>query len=161
MKRLRYIFSTLFLVLFTQHLLSTEYEFQGKHFIASYYDCDEQAINDVTALSNAFHDAAKASGATILNSVGHVFEPTGLTLVILLSESHASIHTYPEKKSCFVDLFTCGSKCRSEEFDQVLRNYLKPGHVSVQIIERGDTINTGELPLCSLKIAQTQENSSP
>ena len=72
--------------------------------------------------------AVEACGATLLNSARHVFPPDGMTIVMLLSESHASIHTYPEHNSCFVDLFTCGLDCQAEEFDAVLRscNFARP-----------------------------------
>src|SRR5690348_2184630 len=85
-----------------------DYRFYGRHFIASYLDCDEEALNNVVKLSEAMHQAAAASGATVLKGSEYIFPPTGLTMVLLLSESHASIHTYPEHRACFIDLFTCG-----------------------------------------------------
>jgi S-adenosylmethionine/arginine decarboxylase-like enzyme len=63
-----------------------------------------------------------------------------LTMVFLLSESHASIHTYPEHGACFVDLFTCGNKCSGEKFDQALREYLKPAHVTARVLIRDEGI---------------------
>lgn len=119
-----------------------EYEFRGVHFMAEYCGCDEKALTDIDALRKAMHDAALASGATILESVDHVFAPNGLTLVILLSESHASIHTYPEHRSCFVDLFTCGDHCSSKGFDAVLRAYLKPTDAYQKILIRSETIES-------------------
>ncbi len=113
-----------------------QYLFRGKHFIASYAGCDEKALTDVEQLRTVMEDAAKQSGATILDSSYYVFPPDGLTMVILLSESHASIHTYPEHKSCFVDLFTCGDKCSNEKFDECLRSYLKPTSVHEKILIR-------------------------
>ncbi|HSX12769.1 MAG TPA: adenosylmethionine decarboxylase [Rhabdochlamydiaceae bacterium] len=118
-----------------------EYEFKGVHFMAEYCECDEQALTDIETLKKVVHEAALASGATILESVDHLFPPHGLTLVILLSESHASIHTYPEHKSCFVDLFTCGDHCSANEFDAVLRAYLKPITAHHKTLIRSETIN--------------------
>lgn len=117
-----------------------EYAFCGKHFIASYSGCNQEALNDYKRLEEVMLEAASASGATILNSSKHVFPPSGLTMVILLSESHASIHTYPEFQSCFVDLFTCGDRCSSDRFDQVLRDYLAPEKVSTHSLIRHDDI---------------------
>ena len=116
------------------------YEFHGEHYLASYFDCDQSAITDVHALKAALLQAAGKSGATILESVDHVFPPNGFTMVILLSESHASIHTYPEHRACFVDLFTCGSHCSYKKFDEALKQYLKPGRVSQKILERHQAI---------------------
>ncbi len=102
------------------------YDFLGHHLIASYVDCDSMALNDQVALVAAMEKAVKASGATLLDSAKHVFPSGGLTMVLLLAESHASIHTYPEHNACFVDLFTCGESCSVENFDAVLTAYLCP-----------------------------------
>lgn len=112
------------------------YAFEGKHFMASYYDCDAEALVNLEALEQAMAEAVKASGATILGSATHHFLPDGLTLVFLLSESHASIHTYPEHRCCFVDLFTCGDQCHAEPFDAQLRSYLRPGDAQTQQLMR-------------------------
>lgn len=115
------------------------FHFRGVHFLASYSECDQTALRDVEALQKAMLDSIEKCGAHILNSSEYVFHPDGLTMVILLSESHASIHTYPEHGACFVDLFTCGNKCSWEKFDAVLREYLKPKDVDhrVMIRDRG------------------------
>ena len=112
------------------------YEFYGKHFIASYFECDQQAIGDEKKLQEVLKDAARASGAEILESSSYVFDTGGLTQAILLSESHASIHTYPEYGSCFVDRFTCGHRCDWKEFDQVMQDYLKPKKSQIQVLIR-------------------------
>jgi S-adenosylmethionine decarboxylase len=112
------------------------YEFYGKHFMASYLDCDQEAILDNKRLQEVLLEAARACGAEVLNSSSYEFQPTGLTQVVLLSESHASIHTYPEHQSCFVDLFTCGHRCDWKAFDEVMQNYLKPKNPQTQVIIR-------------------------
>jgi S-adenosylmethionine decarboxylase len=119
---------------------STDYQFYGKHFLVSYCDCDQEALRDTAQLSKVMSQAAEASGATILKTSEYVFSPDGLTMVILLSESHASIHTYPEHGACFVDLFTCGDRCSHEKFDAVLRDYLKPGNVDGRLLIRNQGI---------------------
>ena len=117
-----------------------EYAFKGVHFMADYCSCDEKALTNVKMLKEAMLDAAKASGATVLDVVDYLFPPDGLTMVILLSESHASIHTYPEHGSCFVDLFTCGDHCSYEGFDATLRAYLKPEQAAQKILIRSQNI---------------------
>lgn len=121
------------------------YEFAGKHFFASYLDCDLEALKDVDTLVAAMDEAVEASGATILGSKAHYFSPEAVTIVYLLSESHASIHTYPEHGACFVDLFTCGDSCSSEKFDKALRSYLKPQTVDAKLFVR--SAQTAEVPL--------------
>ena len=121
------------------------HEFFGRHLLASYTDCDPRALRDLGSLRVTVDRAVRASGATRLSSVEHVFPPHGLTMVVLLSESHASIHTYPEHNACFVDLFTCGRSCSAEQFDRVLRGYLRPGGVDCQVVVREQASHTDGL----------------
>ncbi len=124
--------------------LDKQYQFLGKHFIVSYAGCDPEALQNVEGLMQAMHEGVKQSGAQILNAASHVFPGNGLTMALLLSESHASIHTYPEHNACFVDLFTCGDHCHYAPFDQVLRDYLKPLSVNSKVLIRDESIN--EIP---------------
>lgn len=125
------------------------HEFSGKHFIASYLGCNLKSIADLTGMLETMDEAVKASGATILDRSFHIFPPNGMTVVYMLSESHASIHTYPEVGSCFVDLFTCGEHCSPILFDEILRNYLKPAQVNAKQFLRHE--NVEEIPLGAFK----------
>lgn len=113
-----------------------EYAFQGNHFIASYYGCAQEALLNKEELKEAMLIAAEASGAGTLKYIDHHFDGGGYTLAILLSESHASIHTYPEHNACFVDLFTCGEDCSHEDFNKVLISFLKPADAHIRSIKR-------------------------
>ena len=130
----------LFVVFIATGLLSAQdkaYEFNGKHFIASYSGCDHEALVNLEYLREAMVNAVEASGASLLGQCDYVFPTDGLTMVLLLSESHASIHTYPEYNTCFIDLFTCDEKCSSEAFDAVLQEYLKPEFIEKKLLLRG------------------------
>ena len=118
-----------------------DFAFKGTHFIASYSECDDTALRDVKALTIAMEKAVQACGAQILDSSCYIFPPDGMTMVFLLSESHASIHTYPEHKACFVDLFTCGDHCSFEKFDAALQEYLQPKVVNQKIMDRHQGID--------------------
>jgi len=130
----------IFLLLLLGRLFSSEYQFEGVHYLANYCDCNIEALSDVENLEEVIVKAATDAGANVLGKNAHIFPPCGLTLVLLLSESHASIHTYPEHKSCFVDFFTCGSNCSFQIFDRILRDYLKPKLVVDQIFLRNERI---------------------
>jgi S-adenosylmethionine decarboxylase len=136
----------LFLLLLPLVLFATSepYAFAGKHFLASYLDCNITALNDLDGLCQAMDEAVHASGATILNRYVHAFSPCGVTIMYTLSESHASIHTYPDVNACFVDLFTCGDHCASDPFDQLLRKYLMPQTVNARQFLRHTSIE--EIP---------------
>jgi S-adenosylmethionine decarboxylase len=124
------------LTTFDKSKQKNDHDFVGRHLIVTYYDCDPKALRNHKDLSVAMRAAVKASGAQLLEAAEYLFPPDGMTSVMLLSESHASIHTYPEHNACFVDLFTCGNKCRAEKFDMVLRSYLKPAGVNSRILIR-------------------------
>lgn len=135
---INFIFA-LFFISFLQAEEDEVHLFEGRHLVASYTGCDSQALTNLEALEQAFHEAVIASGATVLSTSKYVFAPDGLTMVILLSESHASIHTYPEYQSCFVDLFTCGPNCDSSKFAASLEKYLKPTEVDQRLILRNSS----------------------
>lgn len=124
-------------IIISQTLIAEDsHVFRGKHFIASYLDCDHTTLTDVLRLKKVMEEAVIASGASLLDQCDYVFPPNGLTMVFLLSESHASIHTYPEYNACFIDLFTCGSRASYETFDAILQEYLKPKRVEKKLLLR-------------------------
>jgi S-adenosylmethionine decarboxylase len=110
-----------------------EYKFEGSHYIASFKDCK---LIENTNLVLLFEDAIRQSGATILNYNEHKFPNGGITFVYLLSESHCSVHTYPEHNSLFIDLFTCGDKIDHTAFHSAIIDVLKPDQVSMQMLIR-------------------------
>ena len=109
----------------------------GRHFLATYYDCETAALADHAALGAALASAARAAGAKVLGRVEHVFTPAGYSAVLLLAESHASIHTYPETGSCFVDFFTCGADADAAAFDAAIEQALAPRRAERRTIARG------------------------
>ena len=113
-----------------------QHEFAGRHLLASYFDCDESVINDAHRCLTALRNAAAASGVTVVSENVHHFPNGAVTAILLLAESHASIHTYPEHRSCFIDFFTCGAG-NIEEFDAVLKTELKPSHSEINVVDRG------------------------
>lgn len=141
MKIVRF-FAVFFLITFSinaEDQSVVEHDFVGQHLIASYLDCDLDALHAEGLLKEKMIEAAEASGMTILSTSHFHFEPKGMTQVLLLAESHASIHTYPERGACFVDLFTCGNAEGIYKFDQVLTEFLKPKKASRQMFVRGET----------------------
>ena len=93
--------------------------------------------------------AVNSVGATILAHLAHKFEPCGVSVVLMLSESHASVHTYPEYNACFLDIFTCGEQIRVEPFGEILEKLWQPQWVSHQLQERFDPLikQPSQLPL--------------
>jgi S-adenosylmethionine decarboxylase proenzyme len=114
------------------------YPFSGIHSIASYIKCNPERLLDQRALTAALRDAIEAAGATILNHCEQTFPNGGFTTIVLLAESHASVHTYPEHGSCFVDFFTCGRGCDPARFDEIFKSYIQPERSTQKVILRSD-----------------------
>lgn len=109
----------------------------GKHMV-----CDMWGVTsppgDGKALVEELKLAAKKAGATTLESVHHNFQPSGVTALLLLSESHISIHSWPEHNYVAVDVFTCGENVHPELAIDYLVSLLKPSKANVRLIERGE-----------------------
>ena len=80
----------------------------GRHLIAEYYGCDPSILDDVDHIREHLAAAARAVGATIVGEAYHQFSPRGVTAIVLIAESHLSIHTWPARGYVSVDVFTCG-----------------------------------------------------
>jgi len=81
---------------------------QGHHVILDLYGCDPYVLDDYDYLYEVMCDAMSLANAHMLNLAGHKFEPQGVTLLALLAESHASIHTWPQEEYAALDVYTCG-----------------------------------------------------
>jgi S-adenosylmethionine decarboxylase proenzyme len=81
----------------------------GTHLLIDFYGCDSVLLNDPTRLEWILVRAAQLAGAGVLQGLFHRFEPGGVTGVLLLSESHLAIHTWPDQAFAAADLFTCGA----------------------------------------------------
>lgn len=97
----------------------------GRHFILDLYECDREILDNYDELSRLLETALLMANATILRIFGEKFQPQGVTLLALLAESHASIHTWPEMGYCAIDLYTCGDKTRTHKAAEFLKHKLK------------------------------------
>lgn len=77
------------------------------------------------------------SGATLLNMFSRRFPPQGVTVIIAISESHLSIHTWPEQRYAAIDIFTCGTDCMPFKALRHLRVAFRPGKVETVCVSRG------------------------
>jgi S-adenosylmethionine decarboxylase len=80
----------------------------GNHLLLEVYDIEYNLLNDTIPLLEVIQRGISRAKMTILNIFTHKFEPQGLTIVIALSESHFSAHTWPEKGCIAIDIYTCG-----------------------------------------------------
>jgi S-adenosylmethionine decarboxylase len=98
------------------------------------------AIRHLTAdeVSETFTAALKGAGATILHALSHKFPGTGLTCALLLSESHAVLHTWPETGTVNLDIFSCSTRLKSLDAIAELGRRFGAGKISIQEVPRAD-----------------------
>jgi S-adenosylmethionine decarboxylase len=101
-------------------------------------ECQALAALPPQGISAAFVAALERAGATILHALTHVFPGAGITSVLILSESHAALHTWPETGTVHIDVFSCSSRLKSLEAIDELSRTFGARHVSVQEIRRAD-----------------------
>ncbi len=112
-------------------------EVLGRHMLLELFLCDKEVLDDLAGIETVMKEAARVSGATIVESVFHRFQPHGISGVVVVAESHLAIHTWPEYGYAAVDFFTCGPGI---DYQQA-RNYLQLAFAAqdfeLREIERG------------------------
>lgn len=116
-------------------------ETQGHHLIVDFHGCPREVLTDAAYLEQALRDAAEKAKTTIIAVRFHCRSPEGVSGVIVISESHLSIHTWPEQGYAAVDFYTCGDGDPWAAFE-VLREALRSSRASLLTINRGLGNNT-------------------
>jgi len=109
----------------------------GRQVLVEFYRCNLRILNDRDQIAAAMDEAARLSGATVVEKVFHLFNPHGISGVVVIAESHLSIHTWPEYGYAAVDLFTCGEEIQPERAFEHLKRILQAESVSVMELKRG------------------------
>jgi len=91
----------------------------------------------VPDVRRALLEAARHAGVTVLHSAFHKFNPHGVSGVVVIAESHISIHTWPEAGYAAADIFTCGDRAMPERAAEYLPEAFDAGHVELTKLTRG------------------------
>jgi S-adenosylmethionine decarboxylase len=109
----------------------------GLHLLIDLWDADR--LDDLDHIEAALRVVAKVARATVLHGHFHVFTPHGgVTGVLLLAESHISIHTWPERRFASIDIFMC-AECDPRDGLPALRDAFTPANMVVKEVRRGRT----------------------
>lgn len=111
--------------------------FAGQHVLAEFGGVDPALLDDVAFLRVTLEQSLDRAGATVCDVVSKRFVPQGVTVLALLSESHASLHTYPEVGSVFLDVFTCGNRADPELAMRLLAEAFAATSTNITTIRRG------------------------
>jgi len=114
-----------------------EYSTFGRHVAVDTWGGNPELLNSAELLQAHLVEAAEACGATVLSVQAKQFEPQGATVLVMLSESHISIHTYPERGFAAIDCYTCGETVDPQLAIDYLVDVLKPAKTYAKKIIRG------------------------
>ncbi len=92
----------------------------GSHLIVELRECNPETLKNLDGVKDIMVEAAKKADATIIDVSFHEFSPFGISGMVVIAESHLSIHTWPEYGYAAVDIFTCGEMLKPE----IAANYL-------------------------------------
>ena len=112
----------------------------GKHILAELYECTFDTLNDEKLIEQVMVDSALKAGATIIQVGFHKFAPQGVSGVVIIAESHLTIHTWPELNYAAVDVFTCGNKINPEEACNYICEGLRAKQKNITAITRGEKV---------------------
>lgn len=107
-------------------------------FSADLAACEALPVLTADEVAELFTAALGRAGATVVQAVSHAFPRMGLTCVLILRESHAVLHTWPETGTINIDIFSCTPRLRSVEAIHDLGRALGARQVSIQEIRRAD-----------------------
>lgn len=109
----------------------------GTHLLVELRDCKSEILKDLIKVKGALVSAAKEAGATIIDVSFHEFNPFGISGMVVIAESHLSIHTWPEYNYAAVDIFTCGDVIKPEIAAHYLISQFESKNPSIVEIKRG------------------------
>ena len=117
----------------------------GKHVYGSLYGIQESLAWDEQALREVMIEAARASGATVhaVNSWRIPGEKGGVSVIVLVLESHLALHTWPHYDYATFDIYTCGEDTDPWKGFEVILERLKPRHYTVHYSDRSQMMVAG------------------
>lgn len=110
---------------------------KGRHVIAELWRCNKEILNNLEKLEKIFVHAALKSGAEIREVAFHQFAPDGVSGVVIISESHLTIHSFPESGYASIDVYTCGEMINPHIATDYITNQLEAKEIEKIEIPRG------------------------
>ena len=109
----------------------------GRHVLAEFFGCSFEVLNDLKKVEKTMVNAALEAGAEVREYVFHKFSPHGVSGVVVISESHLAIHTWPELGYAAVDVFTCGEKVKPRDASRFLVEKFGAEDMQANEVKRG------------------------
>ena len=116
----------------------------GTHLLIELYECDAAFLDRLEAVQTAMEQAARFAGATVVESVFHRFSPHGISGVVVIAESHLTVHSWPEYRYPALDVFTCGDKEIPRKIKDQLEQAFGAARCSTTWLRRGTELFNDE-----------------
>jgi len=107
------------------------------HYTIDCYGCDSNLLDNEHHLVSGLKSISEKFGFNILSFSSAKFKPVGVTAYLVLSESHMSIHTWPELEFAAVDFFSCRSP-DIDDLKQAIQNLIDAAHIKEKRVYRGE-----------------------
>lgn len=108
----------------------------GFHYVVEAAGCDEEILQSADRIREIFLKAAKIGNMEVKASYFFKFSPTGVSGMVIVAESHISIHTWPELGYAALDVYTCGDSDPEKAVDYILER-IGARHAHVSEVRRG------------------------
>lgn len=113
----------------------------GLHFFVEIKANETYALfNDSQQLEDVLRTIAETSGMTVIKEATHSFNPIGVTSILLLEESHISIHTWPENNYAAMDIFTCNISTDRTVLKNTIQQHFPNCEIQFNVVERGFSV---------------------
>ncbi|MBM7581347.1 S-adenosylmethionine decarboxylase [Caldicoprobacter guelmensis] len=109
----------------------------SRHCILELWECNRELLNDIKFVEKMMTDAALQAGAEVREVTFHQFAPQGVSGVVIVSESHLAIHTFPEHGYASIDVFTCGKRIDPKKAASIIAQKLQANRIYEMNVERG------------------------
>lgn len=109
----------------------------GKHIIAELYGVPKELISYESTVREIVESVVEEAKLSKVSSYYKQFEPFGVTGVVLISESHISLHTWPEYELVNLDIFTCGDTRKADKAFELFLEKFKPKSFRHFVLDRG------------------------
>jgi len=117
----------------------------GRHVLAEIFGCDFDLLNNMGKVEEIMVNAALEAGAEVRECVFHKFSPQGVSGVVVISESHLAIHTWPELGYAAVDVFTCGERVDPWDACRFVKNEFRAQNMTAKELKRGILLEPAHL----------------
>src|SRR5262250_2759280 len=110
----------------------------GSQIVLDLYECETDRLDDIAWVKATLVRAARAAGATIVETVFHKFSPWGISDVVVIAEAHLAMHIWSENRYAAIEVFTCGQNVLRDVASAFLKREFRVGRAVQRRFARGD-----------------------